>query len=154
MGISSEKKYKYEYKYDDEGRYKTELPNNYFVILNGGNKDSITELKAQEIERVIDDKDYQKNAYIRFVRKIFHNPETIKLVYKDETGKTSFFKHSALKLEDGQKATIQDIKDWIIEGANRFKEAFIKEIDDVKEQERIRSELEDEIARLTAELDR
>ena len=149
MGISSEKKDK---KY--EKIYKKKLPNNCFVILNGGNKKSLVELNAQEVERVIDEKDCQKNAYIRFVRKIFHDPETIKLVYKDETGKTSFFKHSALKLEDGQKATIKDIKDWIIEGANKFKEAFIKEIDDVKEQERIRSELEDEIRRLTAELNR
>ena len=39
-------------------------------------------------------------------------------------GTTLFFKHSALKLEDGQKATIKDIKDWIIEGANKFKEAL------------------------------
>ena len=50
--------------------------------------------------------------------------------------KTSFFKHSALKLEDGQKATIENIRKWTIEGANKFKEAFIKEIDDLKEQER------------------
>ena len=149
MGISSEKKDK---KYED--KYRKELPNNCFVILNGGNKESLGELNAQEVERVIDEKDYQKNAPIRYIRKIFHNPETIKLVYKDETGKTSFFKHSALKLEDGQKATIEIIKEWIIEGANKFKEDFLKEIDDVKEQERIKSELEDEIARLTAELNR
>ena len=149
MGISSEKKDK---KYED--KYRKELPNNCFVILNGGNKVSLGELDAQEVERVIDEKDYQKNVPIRYIRKIFHNPQTIKLVYKDETGKTSFFKHSALKLEDGQKATIKDIKEWTIEGANKFKEDFLKEINDVKEQERIRSELEDEIARLTAELNR
>ena len=45
----------------------------------------------QEVERVIDEKDYQKNAYIRFIRKIFHDPQTIKLVYKDETGKNIIF---------------------------------------------------------------
>ena len=89
-------------------RYKKELPNNCFVILNGGNKESLTELTTQEVERVIDEKDYQKDAPIRYVRKIFHDPQTIKLVYKNEKGKTSFFKHSALKLEDGQKATIED----------------------------------------------
>ena len=125
MGISSEKKDK---KYED--KYKKELPNNCFVILNGGSKISLRELTAQEVERVIDERDCQKAVHIRFVRKIFHNPETIKLVHKDEKDKISFFKHSALKLEDGQKAAIKDIKDWIIEGANRFKEAFIKEIDD------------------------
>ena len=146
--IASEKKDK---KYED--KYRKELPNNCLVILNGGNKKSITELNTQEVERVIDKKDYQKNVYIRFVRKIFHNPQTIKLVYKNEKGKTSFFKHSALKLEDGQKATIENIKKWTIEGANKFKEDFLKEIDDLKEQERIKLELEDEIARLTAELD-
>ena len=126
MGISSKKKDKDEDEDEYEERYKKELPNNCFVILNGGNKESLAELNAQEVERVIDDKDYQKNAYIRFVRKIFHNPQTIKLVYKDETGKTSFFKHSALKLEDGQKATIEAIKEWTIEGANKFKEDFYK----------------------------
>ena len=148
IGIASKEIYEANF----ESIYKEKLPNNCFVILNGGNKESLDELNAQEVERVIDDKDYQKAVPIRFVRKIFHNPQTIKLVYKDETGKTSFFKHSALKLEDGQKATIEIIKEWTIEGANRFKEAFIKEIDDVKEQERIRSELEDEIARLSAKL--
>ena len=150
MGISSEKKYRDKF----EDRYREHLPNNCFVILNGGNKESIIELNAQEIERVIDEKDYQKNVPIRYIRKIFHNPQTIKLVYKDETGKTSFFKHSALKLEDGQKATIKNIKEWTIAGANKFKQDFLKEINDLKEQERIRSELEDEIARLTAELNR
>ena len=149
MGIASEKKY----KEDFESVYKEKLPNNCFVILNGGNKESLGELNAEEVERVIDKKDYQKNAYIRFVRKIFHDPQTIKLVYKDEKGKTSFFKHSALKLEDGQKATIEIIRKWTIEGANKFKQDFLKEIDDLEEKERIKSELEDEIARLTAELD-
>ena len=43
-----------------------------------------------------------------------------------KTGKTSFFKHSALKLEDGQKATIENIRKWTIEGANKFKEDFLK----------------------------
>ena len=89
-GISSEKKDEDEDKNEYEEIYKKELPNNCFVILNGGNKESIGELNAQEVERVIDEKDYQKAVPIRFVRKIFHNPETIKLVYKDETGKTSF----------------------------------------------------------------
>ena len=158
MGISSEKKSKDKdkseeiYKDEYEERYKKELPNNCFVILNGGNKESLGELSAQEVERVIDEKDYQKDVPIRYVRKIFHDPQTIKLVYKNEKGKTSFFKHSALKLEDGQKATIKNIKDWTIAGANKFKEDFLREIDDVKEQERIRSELEDEIARLSAKL--
>ena len=122
MGISS----KEIYEEDFESIYKEKLPNNCFVILNGGNKVSLGELDAQEVERVIDDKDYQKNVPIRYIRKIFHNPQTIKLVYKDETGKTSFFKHSALKLEDGQKATIKNIKEWTIEGANKFKQDFLK----------------------------
>ena len=107
-----------------EDKYRKELPNNCFVILNGGNKRSLGELNAQEVERVIDDKDYQKNAHIRYIRKIFHDPQTIKLVYKDETGKTSFFKHSALKLEDGQKATIEIIRKWTIAGAINLKKIF------------------------------
>ena len=105
IGISSEKKDKIY-----EERYKKDLPNNCFVILNGGNKESLRELNVQEVERVTDEEDYQKDVPIRYIRKIFHNPQTIKLVYKDETGKTSFFKHSALKLEDGQKATIEIIR--------------------------------------------
>ena len=53
-------------------------------------------------------------------------PKLLKLVYKNEKGKTSFFKHSALKLEDGQKATIEIIRKWTIAGANKFKEDFLE----------------------------
>ena len=41
IGISSEKKDKI---YED--KYKKDLPNNCFVILNGGNKESLAELNA------------------------------------------------------------------------------------------------------------
>ena len=87
MGILSKKYYRDKY----ESIYREDLPNNCFVILNGGNKKSFVEIDAQETERAIKEGDYQKNAYIRFVRKMFHHPETIKLIYKDKKGKTSIF---------------------------------------------------------------
>ena len=45
---------------------KINIKKNYliiaFVILNEGNKKSLSELSAQEVERVIDEKDYQKKC--------------------------------------------------------------------------------------------
>ena len=68
-------------------------------------KKSFRDLNAEEVERVIDEKDYQKNAHIRFVRKIFHDPQTIKLVYKDKNRQNIIFLNIVhLKLEDGQKS--------------------------------------------------
>ena len=36
-----------------------------FCILNGGNKESLRELNVQEVERVTDEEDYQKDVPIR-----------------------------------------------------------------------------------------
>ena len=144
-----------------EEKYKKNLVEGEYVILNSGNKTTHTILNRAEIVRTIKDGDDKCPPYIRVLRRTCYCPETIKFLYvvkevNPTTGKpkTKLVTHkfSALKLTPPYVVTLEKIRDHLLSSMERFKNEFLLHIDDEEEKLQVSSEIEKEIERLKEEV--